>query len=157
MKKCNNILLLIGLVLSGLASFLNAAMLINHSSAFINSGDMRYLFYSILYIVLLLCLVGVCPTLLLVKNLWGKSGKTLPVVTVVITALVMVVSLMSSLADPIPQYLIMSSIGLMDTYATLLFHYLENGGLCYLLGGGCVIAGCIVTFCENGKKEEDSL
>ena len=154
MKKAKNILLIVGIALYGLANLLNVALVIYNSSVFVSAAGLRYVFNSVLYMLILQCAVGVCPVLLLVKNLRRKVSKVLPILTIVITALMMVVSWVSSLANPIPQYLIMSSVGVIDTYGTLLFHYLGNGGLCYLLGGGCVIAGCIVTLCENKVKGE---
>ena len=138
-----------------LALLMNVALLVFNSSAFMLVSGARYVLNSILFIVLELCVASVCPALLLVNNLRGKVGKVLPIVTIVITVIVMALALISALPMPIPQYLMISALGLIDTYGVMLFHYLANGGLCYLLGGGCVIVGCIITLCDNKKKVEE--
>ena len=160
MKKAKNTLLVIGLafyVLANVIQWIKFCLdfcVFMDFSAVAGIAGMRYVLNSSLYIILLLGVLGVCPAFLLAKNLRHKGGNVLPIATIAITSLVMIVLLISSLANTIPQYLIMSSVGVIDTYLTLVVSFLENGGLCYLLGGGCVIVGCILTLCDNKKKVE---
>jgi len=159
-KKAKNTLLVIGLafyVLANVIQWIKFCLdfcVFMDFSAVAGIAGMRYVLNSSLYIILLLGVLGVCPAFLLAKNLRHKGGNVLPIATIAITSLVMIVLLISSLANTIPQYLIMSSVGVIDTYLTLVVSFLENGGLCYLLGGGCVIVGCILTLCDNKKKVE---
>lgn len=117
----------------------------------------RFLMANQFYPALFLLLLTVPPVLLLVRNLKGKDGKVLPILSVVLYAFVLVLWLFSAVTPAIPQYLVYSKVGLVDTYFIHILKYLSGDGLLLFAGYNLTLAGSILFLIKTNKKVEETL
>ena len=83
-----------------------------------------------------------------------KKSKTLSIIVISISGLMLVVSIFTLVTPAIPQYLIYSKLGLLDNYLTHLLSYLSSGGLFGLIGTISCLVGGIISLIKKQPKGE---
>ena len=144
MKKVKNILLLSGIILYIVDNCLNL-----YSSAPWNANS-NYFLYNIFVACASTIIFCLLPILLLVLNLKNKYNK----VFFIIAAILSVLNLLYHSIDPyltaIPEYLILSKLGLIDTLWVYVF---SRGGILRLIGSIIITVGAILPI----KKEKKGI
>ena len=86
------------------------------------------------------------------KNLKNKTGTLLPIISIIINSTVLLWVLFLSFTPAIPQYLIYSKLGLIDTYFTVIMRFLESGGLLLVIGHVALIVGSFLSLPKKKKQ-----
>ncbi len=102
-------------------------------------------------LVLFLPLMGI-PALLFVRNLRNKIGRVLPVVTMVMSGFMLVYVLYSTFVPDIPKYLIISKLGLLDSYLVVFLGAVKNGGLVFMAGCVALFIGSFLSFPPKKRR-----
>ena len=157
MKKSNNILLLAGII--SCAVYFVWAIGFSLIEMFGSQEESWTMFVRTnMFIPALIWLVFlVFPALLLVRNLKGKGGKVMPILSMTVCTVILAVWLFTALTPAIPQYLVFSKLGLLDTYFVHVLKFMGDGGWLLLGGNVCVLIGSILSLPKRNKKEEESL
>ena len=151
MKKGKNITLLVGV-----CCVLTAVMLqmiesvIQYISTLAMDGAHRVHIGDVLSIVIIVLLL-IIPIALLVRNIKNIAGKWLPIVSIITNGITLLGLLFFLLTPVVPQYIIYSRLGLINTYITVFIRFLENGGLLFILGYTSLIIGSALSL-PNKKK-----
>jgi len=82
---------------------------------------------------------------LLLCNLKNKNVKILSIVTILVSVIAFAMTLFGSVTPAIPQYLIYSKIGLIDTYFTVLLSFFTSGGFVLLISHLHFIIGGVLS------------
>ena len=157
MKKAKNILLLVGTMFLGCYFVWSIVGALIEISSAEDNNQVVFTLANRLYPALVWLLLPVFPVLLLVRQLKGKGGKVMPILSVAVYAVILVVWLFTALTPAIPQYLVFSKLGLLDTYFIHIVKFMGEGGWLLLGGNVCVFVGSILSLPKRNKKEEESL
>lgn len=148
MKKAKNVLLLTGICLYAINVVLELFIFLPNISSFAKS-IIPYVITSIFICVLKIAIVVMLPTILLCLNLKDKFSKIFTIIVVILSALSNVYLLIDPYLSAIPQYLILSKLGLVDTW----FIYLLSGnGILCLISSILITIGAIMS-CKKSKSE----
>ena len=140
MKKTKNILLLVGIIPVFIyLSTIAYGLLVNAIQLF-SDYHLTLMLSNILFAILVLVL----PLILLVRNLKGKSGKAVAIICIIASAAYIVRSL-SLVFRSLPNYIVLSELGLIENYLTVILSYIKNGGLITILGQVAVIIGSAIS------------
>ncbi len=138
MKKAKNILLLAGIcayVFNGIFKFLRTAPNIKDGlSSYVITGAMITTLSVLLFVTL--------PVILLVLNLKNKYSKVFTVIVVTLSALSSAYLLIDPYLRAIPEYLILSKLGLIDT---ILVYFLPSSGILSLTSSIVITVGAILS------------
>ncbi len=154
MKKSNNILLLVGII--SCAVYFLWSIIYSLIEMFGSQEENWIIFVraNVFIPALFWLLLLVPPVLLLIFNLKGKDGKTMPILSMTVCAIILVVWLFTALTPAIPQYLVFSKVGLLDTYFVHVLKFMGEGGWLLFVGYVCVLIGSILSLSKRNKKEE---
>ena len=146
MKRGKNILLLIGIVCTGIV------LLLNIGRFFISALNGVSDFYLALIgiNVLLYALWMLFPSILLLRNLRNKRSIMIATISIIVSVAYLLKDI-SALISLLPNYLLLSKLGLIDTYLTVILSYIKNSGLVVSLGQILIIIGSVLSL---RKKEE---
>ena len=146
MKRGKNILLLIGIVWTGIV------LLLNIGRFFISALNGVSDFYLALIgiNVLLYALWMLFPSILLLRNLRNKRSIMIATISIIVSVAYLLKDI-SALISLLPNYLLLSKLGLIDTYLTVILSYIKNSGLVVSLGQILIIIGSVLSL---RKKEE---
>ena len=97
-------------------------------------------------------LLLIIPVSLLAKNLKTKARTLLPIISIIINSTVLLWVLFLSFTPAIPQYIIYSKLGLIDTYFTVIMRFLESGGLLLVIGHVALIVGSFLSLPKKKKQ-----
>ena len=150
MNKSKNIILLSGIVFNSTLILGMAFKAVDNIPNVAADYNYKYFFFSYVLPLIIMLLLMVMPTLVFALNLKGKEGKVLPVISVIINSLLIFFLLFHSLTPTIPQYLIYSEIGLIDTYFPYVVYSLGNGGLS-AIGYLCLLIGSALSVSKENK------
>lgn len=138
MKKAKNILLLTGIclyVINAFFQFLRTAPSIKDGlSSYVITGAMITTLSVLLFITL--------PVILLVLNLKNKYSKVFTVIVATLSALSSAYLLIDPYLRAIPEYLILSKLGLIDT---IWIYFLPNSGILSLTSSITITIGAILS------------
>lgn len=153
MRKAKNIILLIGIICNSIillwAVFTGVISLFHTSS-----GDsLRYIFFNVILPAIIMLLLMLAPVLLFIRNLKNKTGKALPIISVIINCIILSLRLFSLFTPAIPQYIIYNKLGLIDTYFVIFISFLSEGGFLFIFGCLSLIIGSVLSL----KKAEKQL
>ncbi|MBO5357844.1 MAG: hypothetical protein J6A78_00805 [Clostridia bacterium] len=152
MKKAKNIVLLIGIILNLVYILSNILKFVYHCVTVVPQIGMNGLRYGINSYILsniVIVFMMALPTILLFLNLKNKSGRVLPIISAAMCGGVSL-SILFSLATPaIPQYLIYSKLGLVDTYFTIILHFITSGGILLFIGFALLTVGSIMSLVKS--------
>ena len=151
MKKSKNIVLLVGILCMAVVFLWSIIRFLGNLSGAPDSNGVTFLLFNDLYPALCLLLLMVLPILLLVRNLKDKGGKVLPILSIAVNSLLLVFGLFSLVTPAIPQYIVFSKLGLVDTYFTIVFSYLAGGGP-LLVGYLLTIVGSVLSLPKKEKQ-----
>ena len=98
-------------------------------------------------------LLMLAPVLLFIRNLKNKTGKALPIISVIINCIILSLRLFSLFTPAIPQYIIYNKLGLIDTYFVIFISFLSEGGFLFIFGCLSLIIGSVLSL----KKAEKQL
>ena len=157
MKKAKNILLLAGTMSCAIYFVWSLVRVVIDLSFAQDDNGVRFVLANQVYPALFWTLLLIFPVLLLVRNLNGKGGKVMPILSMAVYAVILVVWLFTALTPAIPQYLVYSKLGLLDTYFIHIVKFMGEGGWLLLGGNLCVFVGSILSLPKRNKKEEESL
>ena len=157
MKKSNNILLLVGIISCAVYFVWSIVRALIEIFCAQDAHQVMFVQADVLYPALVWLLLLVPPVLLLIFNLKGKDGKTTPILSMTVCAIILVVWLFTALTPAIPQYLVFSKVGLLDTYFVHVLKFMGEGGWLLFDGYVCVLIGSILSLPKRNKKEEESL
>ena len=151
MKKSKNIVLLVGILCMAVVFLWSIIRFLGNLSGAPDSNGVTFLLFNDLYPALCLLLLMVLPILLLVRNLKDKGGKVLPILSIAVNSLLLVFGLFSLVTPAIPQYIVFSKLGLVDTYFTIVFPDLAGGGP-LLVGYLLTIVGSVLSLPKKEKQ-----
>ena len=145
MKKAKNIVLLIGVILNFLFILLQIFKFVYHCITILPPINLKYFIIGDFVPILITIAILVLPVILLIRNLKNKTGKVLPIISAMMCGVGSLSILFSLLTPAIPQYLIYSKLGLIDTYLTIILNFITNGGILVLAGFVLLIVGSVMS------------
>ena len=145
MKKAKNIVLLIGVILNFLFILLQIFKFVYHCITILPPINLKYFIIGDFVPILITIAILILPVILLIRNLKNKTGKVLPIISAMMCGVVGLSILFSLLTPAIPQYLIYSKLGLIDTYLTIILSFITNGGILVLAGFVLLIVGSVMS------------
>ena len=155
MKKVNNIILLIGIIF--LSIFIVIKIL---DIAFSSTGEFfdEYIRYNIIYNkiipTVIVLLTEFLAIFLFVRNLKKKSGNLIPIICMLIYGFIGLWMLFGLLTPSIPQYIVYSKLGLVDTYFLGVMTVISGGKVFTKLGYLLLLVGSVMSL--NGKKNNNA-
>ena len=154
MKKAKNIALLVGLVCHLLVVLWALARFVFDAVGNIDGTNwLWYCFVSYVMPALTVSLLGVLPLVLLVRNLKNKTGNALPIVTLTVNGILLLGTLFfsfASLISSVPQYIIYSQLGLIDSYITVTISFLSNN-VCLVSGFAFLFVGSVLSLSNKQR------
>ena len=153
MKKGKNITLLIGIICNFTIAVLQLMQFIYHSLNVLTGKNIKYFLNGDIFPIAIIFLLMIFPIVLLIRNLKNKTGKALPIISITINCTVLLWLLYFSFTPAIPQYLIISKWGVIDTYLVLIVNFLKSGGLLFVIGYAALIIGSFLSFPKNKKQK----
>ena len=154
-KKTQNILLLAGIISCAIYFLWSLVRVLIDLSFAQDDNWVRFVLANQVYPALFWLLLLVFPILLLVFNFKGKEGKVMSILSMTVYAVILVVWLFTALTPAIPQYLVFSKLGLLDTYFIHIVKFMGDGGWLLLGGIVCVFVGSVLSLPKRNKKEEE--
>ncbi len=143
MKKAKNIILLIGVVVIVLSS---AFLTYNFFSLLdFTSMDAEYNFYSYQLPMTIISAFLVLPILLFVRNLMGKTGKVLPIISVVVNSIFLVTTLCLSVMVKMPSFLIGSKLSLVETFTGSVISYFVGSEVLLIIAFALIVVGSVLS------------
>ena len=156
MKKAKNILLLAGLISCAIYFVWSLVRTLIDLSFALDDNGVLFVLANQFYPALLWMLLLAFPVLLLVCNLKEKDRKVMPILSTLVYTVILVVWFFTALTPAIPQYLVFSKLGLLDTYFILILKYMGEGGWLLFNGYVCVFVGSILSLPKRKKKVEET-
>ncbi len=155
MKKSKNVFLLIGIIFVSIILFWSILKFVVHLFHNVSRDGMFFLvFNDFLPAIIMLFLMAV-PVLLFIRNLKNKKGIILPIISIITNCLGFLWVLFCSMTPAIPQYLIYSKLGLIDTYLTAITSFLANGGWLLIVGYLSLTIGSFLSLFQKEKTEDN--
>ena len=152
MKKGKNITLLVGIACVSAVVIWQVIKTIFHYFSILNEDGFKYFIAWDISPIVIMFLLLIIPVSLLAKNLKNKTGTLLPIISIIINSTVLLWVLFLSFTPAIPQYLIYSKLGLIDTYFTVIMRFLESGGLLLVIGHVALIVGSFLSLPKKKKQ-----
>ena len=152
MKKGKNIALLIGIVCVVAVALWQLIKSIFNYLSILNEGGFKYFIVWDIVPTVIIFLFLIIPVVLLMRNDKNKTGKLLPIVSIIINGIIFLWVLFFSFTPAIPQYLIYSKLGLIDTYFTVIVEFFESGGLLFVIGYASLIVGSLLSLPKSKKQ-----
>ena len=153
MKKGKNITLLIGIICNFTIAVWQLMQFIYHSLTVMTEKNIKYFLNGDILPIAIIFLLMIFPVVLLVHNLKSKTGKVLPIVSIIVNCVVLLWILLFSFTPDIPQYLIISKLGIIDTYLVLIVNFLKSGGLLFIIGYALLIIGSFLSLPKKKKQK----
>ncbi len=146
MKKARNITLIIGLICNFIfvlrSLFMYFFNLITNIS---EPASFNYFFVSDMLPAIIVIALMIIPVVLLVCNLKYKAVRSLSIISIVIYGIFFVSGLVANVTAGIPSHLIMSKLGLINTYWSSILSFFASGGLLLELGFLLIIIGSVLS------------
>ncbi len=152
MKKGKNITLLVGIACVSAVVIWQVIKTIFHYFSILNEDGFKYFIAWDISPIVIMFLLLIIPVSLLAKNLKNKTRTLLPIISIIINSTVLLWVLFLLFTPAIPQYLIYSKLGLIDTYFTVIMRFLESGGLLLLIGHVALIVGSFLSLPKKKKQ-----
>ncbi|MBE6779502.1 MAG: hypothetical protein E7545_00850 [Ruminococcaceae bacterium] len=152
MKKAKNIVLLIGIILNLLYILLQLFRFVYDCVTVVlqfGFDNLRYFVYNDFFPSLITVAIMLLPVILLILNLKNKAGKVLPIISAVMCGAIALWMVFSFITPAIPQYLIYSKLGLVDTYFTIILHFITSGGILLFTGFALLTVGSIMSLIKS--------
>lgn len=120
-----------------------------------NAGEISpYIIISVLIPFLVGLLMVTLPIILLCVNIMGKYSKVFTIIVTIFSALPTIYLLIDPYLVAVPEYLIYSKLGILDTY---LVYLLPGGGLLRsisIISLSMITIGAILPIKKENNKEE---
>lgn len=152
MKKGKNITLLVGIACVSAVVIWQVIKTIFHYFSILNEDGFKYFIAWDISPIVIMFLLLIIPVSLLAKNLKNKTRTLLPIISIIINSTVLLWVLFLLFTPAIPQYLIYSKLGLIDTYFTVIMRFLESGGLLLVIGHVALIVGSFLSLPKKKKQ-----
>ena len=156
MNKAKNLLLMIGIAYLALIGLESIVGFFCHLPGVLDDNDLTFLLFNELYPSLLHLALLPLPVVLLWQNLKNRSGKVLPIATIVVHSVLLLLLLWVMVTPSIPQYLVLSKLGLTDTFFTIVLFFLGEGGFSLLVGYLLTVISSVLSLPKRNQKEDDS-
>lgn len=157
MKKTKNILLLAGIISCAIYLVWSLLRTLIDLSFAQDDNGVLFVLANQLSPALFWMLFLVFPVLLLVRNLKEKDGKVMPILSLSVYTVILAVWFFTALTPAIPQYLVFSKMGLLDTYFVHVLKYMGEGGWLLFAGYVGVFIGSILSLPKRKKKVEETV
>lgn len=138
MKKLKFLTLLIGMV----CITLNLRYTLNFIPV---SFQVKYFLISAALPIISTLLMLSFPLLLIIQNHKRKTSKVLPIISIVVNSVIFIAAISLTLTAGMPNYLILSKLNLVNSYAAYLITFLGSGGLWFIVGFSLIIVGSILS------------
>ena len=145
MKKAKNIVLLIGIICNLLYILLQIFNFVYHCITSLPPINLKYFIIGDFVPILITIAILILPAILLIRNLKNKTGKVLPIISSVTVGFMGLLMLFSWMIPTIPQYLIYSKLGLIDTYFIILLNHFTSGGILVFAGFILLTVGSVMS------------
>ena len=152
MKKGKNITLLVGIAFVSAVVIWQVIKTIFHYFSILNEDGFKYFIAWDISPIVIMFLLFIIPVSLLAKNLKNKTRTLLPIISIIINSTVLLWVLFLSFTPAIPQYIIYSKLGLIDTYFTVIMRFLESDGLLLVIGHVALIVGSFLSLPKKKKQ-----
>lgn len=149
MKKGKNITLIIGIICIFTFTVWQLIQFVYQSFTVLTEENIKYFLIGYILPIAIIILLMIFPVVLLVQNLKNKTGKVLPIVSIIVNCIALLWALFFSLAPAIPQYLILSKMGIIDVF---IVNFLKSGVLLFVIGYAALIIGSFLSFPKNQKQ-----
>ena len=153
MKKGKNITLLIGITCVFAVVLFQVIESIFHYFSILDKEGFQYSITLDIAPIVIVFLLLIIPVILLIGNLKNKTGKVLPIISIIINCVVLLWVLFFSFTPAIPQYLILSKLQLIDIYLDIIVSFLKNGGLLFVIGYAALIIGSFLSLPKKKKQK----
>lgn len=138
MKKLKFLTLLIGMICITLS--------LRYTLNFIPvSFQVKYFLISAALPIISTLLMLSFPLLLIIQNHKRKTSKVLPIISIVVNSIIFIAAISLTLTAGMPNYLILSKLNLVNSYAAYLITFLGGGGLWFIIGFSLIIVGSILS------------
>lgn len=142
MKKLKFLTLLIGMI----CITLNLWYTLNFIPiSFATSEHVKYFLISAALPIISTLLMLSFPLLLIIQNHKRKTSKVLPIISIVVNSIIFIAAISLTLTAGMPNYLILSKLNLVNSYAAYLITFLGSGGLWFIIGFSLIIVGSILS------------
>lgn len=142
MKKLKFLTLLIGMV----CITLNLWYTLNFIPiSFATSEHVKYFLISAALPIISTLLMLSFPLLLIIQNHKRKTGKVLPIISIVVNSIIFIAAIFLTWTAGMPKYLILNKLNLVNSYAAYLITFLGGGGLWFIIGFSLIIVGSILS------------
>ena len=149
MKKAKNLTLLIGIVCSSIFVLFSLIRFAFNAISNVTVGaTLKYFVFDELIPALIIVLLTLLPVILLVNNLKNKTSTALPIICVVINGLLIIFTVT---IPAIPQYLIYSELGLIDTHFVTFIHFFTRGNFLFLIEYTLLMIGSVLSLPKKTK------
>ena len=155
MKKANNILLLLGICLYMVNVCLGCYTFLPNNVDELSKPQILYVINSTIISFLSGLIVVALPIILLCVNLKRKYSKVFTIIVTIFSALPTIYLLIDPYLIAVPEYLIYSKLGILDTY---LVYLLPGGGLLRsisIISLSMITIGAILSIKKEQKKRLD--
>ena len=149
MKKGKNITLIIGIICIFTIAVWQLMQFVYHSFTVLTEKNIKYFLIGDISPIAIILLLMIFPVVLLVQNLKNKTGKVLPIVSIIVNCIALLWVLFFSFTPAIPQYLILSKLGIIDVF---IVNFLKSGSLLFVIGYAALIIGSFLSFPKNQKQ-----
>ncbi len=158
MKKSENTVLLTGIILQTVYILWSLLRFIFDIISYLKLNDennIKYFLLGNLLPCIIILIISVFPILQLIRNLKGKSVKLFAIFTIIINGVMLIWLLFGLLTPAIPQYLIYSELGLINTYFTLFTSFISSGGALLTVSSVFVIIGSVLSLVKKDTAERN--
>lgn len=161
MKKAKNITLLTGIicgVISAIWTILNLSVAVYYNFRAHPFSEWSKHYFNEVIPPLFVLLLNILPVVLLVRNLKGKQGIVLPILSIAVNAAVLLLGLHFEIINSLVDYRIYIYLGYIDSWTELIWPFIKNGGVLFVVGYTLMIVGSSMSFPRrNGKNKFDEL
>ena len=155
MKKAKNITLLTGIICSVLLVIwtilgVSVAVYYNFRAHAFSEWSKHY--FNEVIPPLFVLLLNILPVVLLVRNLKGKQGIVLPILSIVVNAAVLLFGLHFEIINSLVDYKIYIYLGYIDSWTDFIWPFIRNGGVLFVVGYTLMIVGSSMSFPRRKNK-----
>lgn len=152
MKKGKNITLLIGIACILTVVLWKAIEFVFNCSSIIKEDSFKYSMILDKLPILIIFLFLIIPVILLIRNLKNKTGKLIPIISIIVNSIVLFWVFFFSFSPDIPRYITINEFGLIDIYFKIIMQFLESGGLLLVVGYVALIIGSSLSLLKNKQN-----
>ena len=155
MKKAKNITLLTGIICSVILviwTILGVSVAVYYNFRAHPFSEWSKHYFNEVIPPLFVLLLNILPVVLLIRNLKGKQGTVLPILSIVVNAAVLLFGLHFEIINSLADYRIYIYLGYIDSWTDFIWPFIKNGGALFIVGYTLMIVGSSMSFPRRKNK-----